>query len=253
MSIHKHESHTGSRKGKEIYYADPIQPDPVQQKTTTSSQALISFSTLGPVPPGSQSNLTSKTGLPELPHVKDEQPLHDNTESMEKTKSSSLERMKSALSSSIIRKRKKSPIIRDSEIDHLEAYEIEDSRKRRWRKLPFSRHDITRALSDAKKSNEMSALDQYLSLDVNMKDTVDLVRKKVTRSQPWTLVALDRRSSGTSTPTLIVFFVQGSPVEPVHVEYTDQQSEFPYESCLTWDVSAIKQTKEVCTRLIFNP
>lgn len=246
MSIYEKKSPTDSEKGKEIDNSSPVRPDLAQREKATAAQALVSFKTLESVPPGTESGLVPETSLLEPEHFEDEQPPGPDTGTRlpEATKRSPQSWPKSAFRSLIKRKRKKSHIGHKPKTNDLEAYAIEDSRKGHGRKLPFSHQEITRALSDARKSSQASVLDQYLSLDANKRHMVDDLIENVSRFQPRTLVALNIRSSGTSTPTLIVFLARGSRVEPVRIEYADQWSELPYESCLSWDVSVIKRDKE---------
>ena len=246
MSIYEKKPPTDLGKGKEIDNSSPVRPDLSQREKATAARALISFKTLESVPPGTESGLVPETGLLEPEHFEDEQPPGPDTGTRlpEATKRSPQLWLKSALGSPIIRKRK-SPIGRDSEVDDLEAYAIEDGRQIHWRQLPFSHQEITRALSDAKKSSKASLWDQYLSLDVNTRHMIDDLIGNTSRSPSRTLLALNMRSSGTSTSSLIAFFARGSPVDPVRIKYADQQLNAPYESCLTWAVSAFESTADL--------
>ena len=107
--------------------------------------------------------------------------------------------------------------------------------------MPFSRTQATKVLGDCLRSSQGGVWNQYLSLDARLRQLVDDLTSEVNCSHARTLIGIDQPAQTEDPATiLIAFYALGFPTEPVRVKFEGRQVEFPYEACLTWEVSIIE-------------
>ena len=223
------------------------------EKATIPGLALLALPTHNAPAPGAIEAGINSSHEPRDPVLASEptdqpaEPGVDTSRPKGGTKASFRERLKTRLkrrrTAPNEEQKRAAPHVSDVE-EVLQAYSLENGPVESWRKLPFSRPQITSALSDALKLSRGSVWNQYLSLDVNSRQAVDNLTSEVNCSRPWTLIGISLQPH-SENPVIIsvVFYALGFPVEPVRVKFKGQQIDLPYETCLTWEVSMIEVNK----------
>ncbi|OTB06137.1 hypothetical protein M426DRAFT_118791 [Hypoxylon sp. CI-4A] len=157
--------------------------------------------------------------------------------------------------SKFIHRRNRSKLMRDYKDQELEAYFIDGdgspSNPADVRKPPFGHDQLVSMLKHAMKSQKGSVWARYMSLTASQRGLVDRVTREAHHSNPRdrNCVAislhvapprLDSKNEPIQPDTntdffIVVFFVLGPPVQPIHLRFDEHNYKFPFELCRTWE------------------